>query len=45
MKENLLSYKPNQIEDNEVKYVYEDDKIVLFILRNSEKSKNGLKVE
>ena len=30
MKENLLSYKPNQIEDNEVKYVYEDDKIVII---------------
>ena len=30
MKENLLSYKPKQIKNDEVKCVYEDNKIVII---------------
>ena len=30
MKEKLLSYKPKKIENDEVKYIYEDNKIVVI---------------
>ena len=30
MKENLLSYKPNQIKNDDVKCIYEDNKIVII---------------
>ena len=30
MKENLLSYKPKQIENDEVAYIYEGEKIVII---------------
>ena len=30
MKENLLSYKPNQIKNDDVKCIYEDDRIIII---------------
>ena len=30
MKEELLTYKPKKIKNNEIKYIYEDNKIVII---------------
>ena len=44
MKENLLSYKPNQKENDEVKYVYEDDKIVIIYPKKFGKIEKWFKI-